>query len=244
LLHSVDCISGNSKSGAAFWGQISETYNSTTDPLRLRTAKQLKDHWSVCNARVSLFNALYNQETSTRQSGADDAMVMEAAKARYAQKAGHDFKHFHWWQAVRHEPKWSVKHGGGPSIDVSKRSRLGVSGEYSSGDRDTEEEVTARPMGRDRAKAAARRGKGKEKAGSSSQTTGGSDAMGGMMQDFCKISRDYTQAKLWKQWNNLMSRPLEGMSEHDKKVHARAKKRLEQQLGIDEAETDEAETDE
>jgi hypothetical protein len=232
-MHSIDCIDGNSKSGATFWGQISETYNATTDPLRLRTAKQLKDHWSTCNAKVSLFNAVYNQEEANRQSGADDLMVMEAAKARYKQRVGQDFKHFHWWQSVRFEPKWSLKHSGGPSIDVSKRSRLGASGEYSSGERASEEEV-ARPMGRDRAKAAARRGKGKAKAGSSSQSTTESAEMGGMMQNLCKITREYTQAKLWKQWNQLVSRPLEGMSEEEKKIHARARKRLEKQLQLDE----------
>jgi len=90
-MHSVDCVDGNSKSGPTFWGQISDTYNATTDPLRHRTAKQLKDHWSMYNARVSLFNAIYNQEVSKRQSGADDDMVMDEAKARYAPRAGHEY---------------------------------------------------------------------------------------------------------------------------------------------------------
>ena len=83
-MYSVDSIDGNSKTRATFWGQIGETFNKTTDPLRLRTAKQLKDHWVSCNVRVSLFNALYNQESANRQSAANDAMVMEVAKARYA----------------------------------------------------------------------------------------------------------------------------------------------------------------
>ncbi|ONM21464.1 hypothetical protein ZEAMMB73_Zm00001d005564 [Zea mays] len=45
FMHSNDPISGNNKSGSSFWGQIAATYNSTSDPIRHRTAKQLKDHW-------------------------------------------------------------------------------------------------------------------------------------------------------------------------------------------------------
>ncbi|XP_039839184.1 glutathione S-transferase T2-like [Panicum virgatum] len=230
LMHSVDCVDGNSKSGPTFWGQISDTYNATTDPLRHPTAKQLKDHWSMYNARVSLFNAIYNQEVSKRQSGADDDMVMDEAKARYARRAGHEFKLFHWWEAVRHQPKWSVKYGGGPNIDVSKRSRLGASGEYSSGSRETDEEVN-RPPGRDRSKAAARKGKGK--VGSSSHTSTDSADMGEKLEDLCKITHEYAQAKLWKQWNILSSRSTDGMTDAQKKVHDRALKRLQQQLHLD-----------
>jgi hypothetical protein len=30
-MHSVDCIEGNFKSGAKFWGVIADSYNNTTD---------------------------------------------------------------------------------------------------------------------------------------------------------------------------------------------------------------------
>ena len=93
-------------------------------------------------------------------------MVLDAAKARYAVKAKHEFKLFHWWKTVHHQPKWSVKYGGDLSIDVSKRSCLGVSGEHSSS-RDIEEEVS-RPMGHDRIKTTVTKEKDKRKAGSSS----------------------------------------------------------------------------
>ncbi|ONM25246.1 hypothetical protein ZEAMMB73_Zm00001d006848 [Zea mays] len=49
FMHSNDPISGNNKSGSSFWGQIAATYNSTSDPIRHRTAKQLKDHWVTYN---------------------------------------------------------------------------------------------------------------------------------------------------------------------------------------------------
>lgn len=247
LMHSVDCIGGVNKSGQTFWGEISATYNSTTEPHRHRTAKQLKDHWSVYNARVSQFNAYYNQEASKRQSGADDAMVMENAKARYARKAGHEFKLFHWWQAVRQEPKWSLKHGVGPSIDVGKRSRLGSSGDASSGSRDTTEEEVSRPMGRDRAKTAARREKGKGKESSSSgqsQSATDSGNMGPILQRLCKIQNRIATAKMWKQLRIMNATPIDDMTPAQKKVHARSIKRLEKELkSIEEQESEEEDED-
>ena len=103
-----------------------------------------------------MFNAFYIQEEGLRQSGADDAMVMKAAMARYENdsRVTQPFRRHHWWEAVRNEAKWKGQHGPGSGSDsTSKRSRLGVSGEYSSGEA-TEED---RPTGRDRAKATARR---------------------------------------------------------------------------------------
>nr|XP_051220283.1 uncharacterized protein LOC127338038 [Lolium perenne] len=155
IFNSKDSVAGNCKIGTSFWGQIPETFNSTSEPARGRTSKQLKDHWNAYNKEVSLFNGYYIQESGLRQSGADDDMVMKAAMERYAvdKRVTHPFRRHHWWEAVRNEAKWKGQHGSGSVTDsTSKRSRLGVSGEYSSGDATTEEE---RPPGRDWAKAAA-----------------------------------------------------------------------------------------
>ncbi|AQK71945.1 hypothetical protein ZEAMMB73_Zm00001d016914 [Zea mays] len=174
-MHSNDPISGNNKSGSSFWGQIAATYNSTSDPIRHRTAKQLKDHWVTYNREVTKFNGFYLQEERLRQSGADDAMVMDATMARFEGKIGHPFKRHHWWQVVRHEPKWSAKHdlGSGSDSTANKRTRLGVSGEYSSGGTEDTEEEVPRPVGHDRAKAAAgkTKTKGKGKEATSSEST-------------------------------------------------------------------------
>jgi hypothetical protein len=93
---------------------------------------------------VTKFNGCYLQEERLCQSGVDDAMLMEATTTRFEGKMGHPFKRRYWWQVVRHEPKWSTTHGLGSESDVTmnKRTRLGVSSEYSSGGTDdTEEEV-------------------------------------------------------------------------------------------------------
>ena len=133
-----------------------------------------------------------------------------------------------------------MKHGDGPTIDVSKRSRLGESGEYSSGSRETEEEVS-RPMGRDRAKAAARKGKGKASSSGSDSMTG----MGGMLKNLCKVSKRYATAKMFQQWNKLKDRSTDNMTESEKRVHQRAIQRLEKELALDEDEPEiEAEEEE
>eukprot|EP00267_Zea_mays_P051416 XP_020404362.1 uncharacterized protein LOC103648433 [Zea mays] len=199
-MHSNDPISGNNKSGSSFWGQIAATYNSTSDPIRHRTAKQLKDHWVTYNREVTKFNGFYLQEERLRQSGADDAMVMDAVMAMFKGKMGHPFKRHHWWQVVRHEPKWSAKHGLGSESDstANKRTRLGVSGEYSSGGTEDTEEEVPRPVGRDRAKATARKTKtkGKGKEATSSESTSEAFKMKNLWGGLVK-------AKLLKQWNIL-----------------------------------------
>jgi hypothetical protein len=61
LMHSVNCIEGNSKSGVKLWGVIANSYNNTTEKHYHRTVKNLKDYWVTYNNQVSLFNQIYNQ---------------------------------------------------------------------------------------------------------------------------------------------------------------------------------------
>jgi hypothetical protein len=95
-MHFVNPIEGNTKPALKFWGAIVDIYNNNTESHCQQTAKNLKDHWSTYNKQVLLFNQIYNQESSCRQSGADDAMVLETAKERYKNKTrGSSFKRFH-----------------------------------------------------------------------------------------------------------------------------------------------------
>jgi hypothetical protein len=164
-------------------------------------------------------------------------MVMKAAMERYAndKRVTHPFRKHHWWDAVKNEAKWKGQHGPGSGTDsTSKRSRLGLSGEYSSSDAtgDTEEE---RPTGRDRAKAAARKGRRKGKETSSSSEVGSkSFAMSNMMKSLVK-------AKLFKQWNKVKDRSTVDMNEAEKRKHAKAMKMLEKELGLEDDDDEEEE---
>jgi hypothetical protein len=59
------------------------------------TVKNLKHHWVAYNKHVSLFNQIYNYESSNMQSRADDGMVLEIAKQGYKNRTGAEFKRFH-----------------------------------------------------------------------------------------------------------------------------------------------------
>jgi hypothetical protein len=80
--------------------------------------KNLKDHWVAYNKQIFLFNQIYNQESSHRQSGADDAMILEIVKERYKNWTGAEFKCFHWWEAVRHQPKWRARSDAPSTMDA------------------------------------------------------------------------------------------------------------------------------
>jgi hypothetical protein len=163
-------------------------------------------------------------------------MVMEGAMARYENdpKVTIAFKRHHWWRAVHHEPKWAGKHGPGNGSDVSsKRTHLGVSGEYSSdGTEDTEKDNETRPIGHDRAKAAKRKEKAKGKengkeSSSSSAVASKAFAMKNMWGGLVK-------AKLFKQWNIMKSRSTADMDEAEKRTHFKAVKMVEKELGLNE----------
>jgi hypothetical protein len=80
---------------------------------------------------------------------------------------------------VRHQPKWRARSATSSIMDPIFSSSVAA----------TEEEVTC-PIGRDRAKVAVRKGKGKE--GSSSQSES-SSTMGDMMSTLKKLSTSFTK---------------------------------------------------
>jgi hypothetical protein len=47
--HSTDSTCGADKGGGQYWGEVAETYNKTTAPLRRRSVKQCKDRWHKIN---------------------------------------------------------------------------------------------------------------------------------------------------------------------------------------------------
>jgi ribosomal protein L32E len=71
-------------------------------------------------------------------------MVLEITKQRYKNRTGAKFKRFHWWEAVKYQPKWRARLNASSIMDAF----------ISSSEAGTEEEVT-RPIDRDRAKTTA-----------------------------------------------------------------------------------------
>jgi hypothetical protein len=63
-------------------------------------------------------------------------MVVETAKQRYNNWTGSEFKRLHWWEAMRHQPKWRVRSAAPSTMDPFVFSSEAA----------TEDEVT-RPIG-------------------------------------------------------------------------------------------------
>jgi ribosomal protein L32E len=59
-------------------------------------------------------------------------MILKIAKQRYKNRTSAEFKRFHWWEAVRYQPKWRVRSDTLSTMDVF----------VSSSEARTEEEVT------------------------------------------------------------------------------------------------------
>jgi hypothetical protein len=165
-----------------------------------------------------LFNQIYNQESSNRQSEANDGMVFEIAKQRYKNRTGAEFKRFHWWEAVRYQPKWRARSNAPSTMDAFVFSSEAA----------TEEEVT-RPIGRDRAKTVARKGKGKE---DSSSQSGSSSAMGGIMSTLKKLSTSFTRAHMWKQYNKLREANTADMDAKELTSHQEALRLIKKDLNF------------
>jgi hypothetical protein len=144
-------------------------------------------------------------------------MVLETTKEWYKNRTGDsEFKRFHWWEAVRYQLKWRAKSASFSITDPW----------VSSSDCMSDEEVT-RPMCRDRAKAATRKGKGME--GSCSQSEFFS-AVGGMMSTLKKLITSFAKVRLWKQWNKLKDHSTANMDEEDLQTHREALKLIQKEL--------------
>jgi hypothetical protein len=115
-------------------------------------------------------------------------MVIEIAKQRYKNWTGTEFKRFHWWEAVRYQPKWRARLDAPSTMDAF----------VFSSETKTEEEVT-HPIGRNRAKTTA----GEKVKEDSSSQSGSSSAMAGIISTLKKLGTSFTRAHMWKQYNKL-----------------------------------------
>jgi hypothetical protein len=145
-------------------------------------------------------------------------MVLEMAKQRYKNRSGAEFKRFHWWESVRYQPKRRTR-SDAPSI---------MNAFVSSSEVGTEEKVI-HPIGRDRYKTVAR--KGKEKEDSNSQS-GSSSAMDGIMSTLKKLDISFTRAQMWKQYNKLRVVNITDMDAEELTSHQEALRLIKKDLNF------------
>jgi hypothetical protein len=86
-----------------------------------------------------------------------------------------------------------------------------------------------RPIGRDRAKTAAWKGKGKEDSSSQSRS---SSAMSGIMSTLKKLGTSFTRAHMWKQYNKLCEANTTGMDAEELMSHWEALRLIKKDLNF------------
>jgi hypothetical protein len=85
------------------------------------------------------------------------------------------------------------------------------------------------PIGRDRAKTAARKGKGKE---DSSSQSGSSSVMGGIMSALKKLGTSFTRAQMWKRYNELREVNTTDMDAEELVSHREALRLIKKDLNF------------
>ena len=156
--HSTDSTCGADKGGGQYWGEVVETYNKTTPPLRRRSAKQCKDRWHKINKLTDLFECAYVKARRVFTSGYSNEQWIDAAHKFYLNdnKDNKDvvgpFMLTEVWKICRDVPKWKTYNEN--LKNARKRKSFHLEGD-SEENEDTCDETPKRPMGQKAAKMAA-----------------------------------------------------------------------------------------
>jgi hypothetical protein len=115
-------------------------------------------------------------------------MILEIAKQRY-KNTGDELKRFHWWEAVRYQPRWRARSDAPSTMDTV----------VSSSEAAIKEDVT-HLISRDRAKTAAQKGKEKEDSSSQSESF---FTISAIMSTLKKLCTSFTRSQMCKHYNKL-----------------------------------------
>ncbi|RLN39642.1 hypothetical protein C2845_PM01G36130 [Panicum miliaceum] len=162
--HSTDSTCGADKGGNQYWGEVVESYNKTTPPLRRRNLKLCKDRWHKINRWTDLFECAYVKARRVFTSGYSDQMWIDAAHKFYVEDSKDaglgPFLLMEVWKICREVSKWKTCN------EQLRNTRKRKSFHLEGGSQENEEpydEMPKRPMGQKAAKKAALDAKGKSK---------------------------------------------------------------------------------
>ncbi|KAF8714232.1 hypothetical protein HU200_027834 [Digitaria exilis] len=109
LHNSKDPVDGNGRKADAYWTDVTEEYNKTTETSRKRNRNQLKIRWDRSKKPLSDFHGCWVNASRVWQSGmSDDKMIDKALEMWSSQNNGKAFNLLHMWKVVRGEQKWSA----------------------------------------------------------------------------------------------------------------------------------------
>ncbi|XP_010485010.1 PREDICTED: glutathione S-transferase T3-like [Camelina sativa] len=148
---SKDPVVSNGQKLGSFWDRIAFYYGASEAVAGKpkRGASQCKQRWKKINETVNKFVGCYNQASSRRSSGQSEDDVLQMANELYFNDQKVKFNLEHAWRELRHEQKWCTSNAY-RGYENSKRTKLDVSGTYSSSSNTTsrvEEETEERPPG-------------------------------------------------------------------------------------------------
>ncbi|CAL4993194.1 unnamed protein product [Urochloa decumbens] len=169
--HSTDSTVGADRAGGHYWGEVVDTYNKTTPPLRRRNQKQCKDRWHKINKWTDLFECAYVKARRVFTSGYNDQMWIDAAHKFYLDDNKDmvpplgPYVLMEVWKICRDVPKWKTYNE--DLKNARKRKTFHLEGDSQEDDK-VPDEMPKRPMGQKAAKRAALAANGKLKGSSSS----------------------------------------------------------------------------
>nr|TKW21410.1 hypothetical protein SEVIR_4G160200v2 [Setaria viridis] len=214
--HSTDSTCGADKGGNQYWGEVVESYNKTTPPLRKRNLKQCKDRWHKINRWTDLFECAYVKARRVFTSGYSDQIWIDAAHKFYVEdnkdaKLG-PFVGIEVWKICREVSKWKTY-----NEELRNARKRNLEEERDQENDESLEEMPNRPMGQKAAKKAALAAKGKSK-GSSSEDDGNSKESA---IDLDKLETKEgkkleKESKMMEAYNSLILQDTSSMSDVEK----------------------------
>ncbi|XP_076937006.1 glutathione S-transferase T3-like [Bidens hawaiensis] len=181
---SEDSVLGDGKRTAIFWAEICDKFFEIIGRGRYRGDDSVSNKWKAMVLKMNHFSAFHTRLKNNRGSGTNDADLLKDMLKQYKRLHGHHFGMgmFEIWKKCTSSPKWHPIPTS--SLRPSKRSKTtSTSADQSPSQAASdacsqfnlkeidpdfhfdEPDELSRPVGRERAKAAARGG------GSSSRTT-------------------------------------------------------------------------
>ncbi|RCV30994.1 hypothetical protein SETIT_6G140800v2 [Setaria italica] len=93
-----------------YWNGVADLFNKTIPKNRVRSAKQIKDHFGRIKKRVTWFCGNWKEANSMWGSGESDEDVMKRALQSYEEDHKKDgpFAYRHCWEVLSKEPKWKA----------------------------------------------------------------------------------------------------------------------------------------
>lgn len=154
---SCDPMTNTGQKKDKFWDRIVAQFNKNRGAASERSLRSLQSRWDIIKAEANKYSKYYYEAVRINPSGMTDSDKTSMAAANFAETEGYPFAFLHCWKILKDEPKFQdvlQPRPGGDDQRQEASNDVNLSHDQSS---PTPTSVGKRPMGRDAAKAAARK---------------------------------------------------------------------------------------